>query len=109
MRDVMSAKTAAQDTLTPAGRQQSPSPRESGFLLGQEVLLLQETVQFVMIKVKGAAHKQKGVALSLVSRGCPWRSVTDSVLSKSVCLTALRKGGLNHRCTLSHGYPALCQ
>lgn len=105
----MSAKRAAQDTLTSAGRQQSGSPRELGFLSGQEVLLLKETGQFVMIKVKGAAHKQKGVVLSLMSKDCLWRSVTDSVLRKSVCLTALRKGGLKHRGAPGHGYLALCQ
>ena len=51
-------------TQTSAGRQQSGSPGELGFLSGQEVLLLQEMGQFLMIKVKGAAHKQKGVVLN---------------------------------------------
>lgn len=74
MGDVKSAERAARDTLTSAGRQQSGSPGELGFLSGQEVLLLQETGQFVVIKVKGAAHKQKGVVLSLMCRDCPWTS-----------------------------------
>lgn len=58
--DVVSAKRAAHDALT-SGFQQSGSPGEMGFLSGQEMFLLQETGQFAMIKVKGAAHKQKGV------------------------------------------------
>lgn len=61
MGDVVSAKRAAHDAVTSAGFQQSGSPGEMGFLSGQEVFLLQETGQFAMIKVKGAAHKQKGV------------------------------------------------
>lgn len=106
----MSAKRAAHDVLASAGRQQSGSPGELSFLSGQEVFLLQETGQFAMIKVKGAAHKQKDV-LNLMCRACQWTSVTDSVLRNSVCLTALTKGGLEllHRCTPSHGYLALCQ
>lgn len=66
--------------------------------------------EFAVIKVKGAVHKQKGFVLNLMCRDCLWMSVTDSVLRKSVCLAALRKGGLElHRCTPSHGYLALYQ
>lgn len=61
MGDVVSAKRAVQDTLTSAGCQQSSSPGELGFLSGQEALLHQEMGQFAMIKVKGAAHRQKGI------------------------------------------------
>ncbi|NWZ53754.1 TAF5L factor, partial [Haliaeetus albicilla] len=46
---------------------------------------------------------------SLTTIYCLWMSVTDSVLRKSVCLTALRKGGLEllHWCTPSCGYLVL--
>lgn len=53
--DVVSARTAAQDTLTCAGGQHSGSPGELSFLSGQE------TGRFSTAEVKGAAHKQKGV------------------------------------------------
>lgn len=83
---------------------------ELGFLRGQERLLLQEMGWFAVIKVKGAVQKQKGFVLNLMCSSCLWMSVTDSVLRKSVCLAALRKGGLElHRCTPSHGYLALDQ
>lgn len=74
--------------LTFAGRQRTSTPREQGFLLLQEVLFLQEAGQFAMIKVKGVAYKQDSVVLNLMCKDCPWMNVTDSVLRKSVYLTA---------------------
>jgi len=62
------------------------SPGELGFLSGREALLLQETAQLATIKVKGAARKQKGVALNWVCRDCPWMSAADSGLRNQQCL-----------------------